>query len=1137
MKKRIIPFLTAFALTATMGLASCGEAGKSAYDLWLDAGNSGTVEEFLESLKGETGAQGEKGDKGDQGEKGEQGIQGEKGETGAQGEKGEQGIQGEKGEQGAQGEKGDKGDQGEQGIQGPQGEKGEDGKDGEDGLDGKDGEDGEDGAQGPIGPQGPQGEQGIQGPQGEKGEQGDKGEDGVGIEKVEYNAEGNLVITYTDGTTQEVVMPEAPVCEHASTIQLHKFDSTCNEIGYIISICLECNEFVVETIAIDETAHQWNDGEETLAPKCEVEGEMTYTCTVDGCGATYTEAIEALEHVYTNYVDNNDATCTAAGTQTATCDNGCGTTDTKATVELGHAYTVEVEVVAPTCEADGYTIYKCERCDATENRDVVAKLGHDYREVTVKEPSESICVSGGHKIVVCFNCSELDPSKPTVDIPGAGHFYVADSAEVVEYPTAEEAGMMMVECEVCGMLEIELPALTDEAYDKEISTEATCTVAEVATYSYTATAEISGSTITVVFEVEGAKLNHKHNGVEIDIDGETKASNVDKVFGNTPESCDPAAPAGKGAFTCDVCGIDYVVLVRGECKAEDKVLKEHKDATCTEAGYDIYECSVCGEVYEAEPIAMIPHSYTGEANLVIVNNVVTKVTWTCDYGCGTVKSVDVTDWTLDEGASKAPSCVEAGYEVYTYNYVNVEGETVPDTYTKPLEKLGHSYNGFVFSTDADYAYEWTKILEVFDANGNGKIDKGEEALQLFGNSPANCSTAGNGAFTCENGCGESWLIKFTGDHTWVKGETTAPTCEAEGYTVYTCSECGKSENRDKVPATGHAYAWSHTDNETKTIYLVCQNSEECAVKTVKAESWDLSVNNGLTTLPTCNTDGHTYLVYSYKDVEGNLVENQIMDLGVVPMTSHIHTYAEGVSFNENTIYVYSELLAEYGIDVDGEFKLNPAMWQTFGNAPATCTKNGSVAFACIACGESILLQVTGDCNNEHIIEKATCTADGREYDKCTVCGTETNNQVIPARGHSLPAKPVEVVKATAEQDGKYVVKCNCVANELYEACDLYEEIVVPAWNEETWAADGWMKQATVNATCQTNGYTGYGRYVVSSIAGVEQLWISLRVTIPAGEHTAEVPPAEQTWTYNGYIYTGYYCGTCQMMIVTNKVAA
>ena len=52
MKKRIIPFLTAFALTATMGLASCGEAGKSAYDLWLEAGNSGTVQEFLESLKG-----------------------------------------------------------------------------------------------------------------------------------------------------------------------------------------------------------------------------------------------------------------------------------------------------------------------------------------------------------------------------------------------------------------------------------------------------------------------------------------------------------------------------------------------------------------------------------------------------------------------------------------------------------------------------------------------------------------------------------------------------------------------------------------------------------------------------------------------------------------------------------------------------------------------------------------------------------------------------------------------------------------------------------------------------------------------------------------------------------------------------
>ena len=79
-------------LSVGMLFSSCtekGKDGKSAYEIAVNYGFTGTIEEWLESLKGETGAQGP------QGEKGEQGIQGEKGEQG------EQGPQGEKGESGA----------------------------------------------------------------------------------------------------------------------------------------------------------------------------------------------------------------------------------------------------------------------------------------------------------------------------------------------------------------------------------------------------------------------------------------------------------------------------------------------------------------------------------------------------------------------------------------------------------------------------------------------------------------------------------------------------------------------------------------------------------------------------------------------------------------------------------------------------------------------------------------------------------------------------------------------------------------------------------------------------------------------------------------------------------------------------
>ena len=71
-----------------------GSDGKSAYEIWLSLGNSGTETDFINSIKGE---------KGDRGEQGLQGVQGEKGDRGEQGLQGVQGEKGEKGSDGADG--------------------------------------------------------------------------------------------------------------------------------------------------------------------------------------------------------------------------------------------------------------------------------------------------------------------------------------------------------------------------------------------------------------------------------------------------------------------------------------------------------------------------------------------------------------------------------------------------------------------------------------------------------------------------------------------------------------------------------------------------------------------------------------------------------------------------------------------------------------------------------------------------------------------------------------------------------------------------------------------------------------------------------------------------------------------------
>ena len=59
-----------------------GAQGKSAYDLWLEAGNVGTEADFLLSLKGNQGETGPQGPKGDPGDTGPQGPKGDPGDPG-----------------------------------------------------------------------------------------------------------------------------------------------------------------------------------------------------------------------------------------------------------------------------------------------------------------------------------------------------------------------------------------------------------------------------------------------------------------------------------------------------------------------------------------------------------------------------------------------------------------------------------------------------------------------------------------------------------------------------------------------------------------------------------------------------------------------------------------------------------------------------------------------------------------------------------------------------------------------------------------------------------------------------------------------------------------------------------------------
>lgn len=135
-----------FSVEGVVNLEGGNGNGKSAYEIALDNGFVGSEIQWLLSLKGERGLQGEKGDQGLQGLKGDKGNDGTNGINGVngingksafeiavlngfsgtesdwilslKGQKGDVGATGAQGIQGIQGIQGVKGDTGLQGIQG-----------------------------------------------------------------------------------------------------------------------------------------------------------------------------------------------------------------------------------------------------------------------------------------------------------------------------------------------------------------------------------------------------------------------------------------------------------------------------------------------------------------------------------------------------------------------------------------------------------------------------------------------------------------------------------------------------------------------------------------------------------------------------------------------------------------------------------------------------------------------------------------------------------------------------------------------------------------------------------------------------------------------------------------------------------
>ena len=147
-------------------------------------------------------------------------------------------------------------------------------------------------------------------------------------------------------------------------------------IGVLLSVlCICCAAIGLTGCKKDKHIHAFDkqvitDEYKGTDATCTEAATYYYSCS---CGEKGTETFtsgNALGHSFTNYVSDNNATCTQDGTKTAKCDR-CNETETVKDIDskLHHSYTEQIVsdeyLAAPaTCTKKATYYYSC-KCGAT----------------------------------------------------------------------------------------------------------------------------------------------------------------------------------------------------------------------------------------------------------------------------------------------------------------------------------------------------------------------------------------------------------------------------------------------------------------------------------------------------------------------------------------------------------------------------------------------------------------------------------------------------------------------------------------------------------------------------------------------------------------------------------------------------
>ena len=462
-----------------------------------------------------------------------------------------------------------------------------------------------------------------------------------------------------------------------------------------------------------------------------------------------------------------------------------------------------------------------------------------------------------------------------------------------------------------------------------------------------------------------------------------------------------------------------------------------REPSCQQGGLELHSCTKCGSYY-TESTSMTGHRY--ETNIVASTCTKNGYTEHICIDCGYKYITDLTPLAKHDyrPTVTAPTCKTKGFT--TYKCRNCDDTYVGD-YTEPRGHKwdeGHTVTNLTCESEGVMEYHCKhcdeKMIQAISATGHTpgkaatctepqKCESCGAILELpTGHTYSEtvteptCTAMGFTTYNCEN-CDHSYIGNYT-DKTEHKCNSvvTPPTCTEMGYTTYTCEDCGDSYISDYTDKTEHKYNAVVTSPTCTEMGYTTYTCEDCG-DSYKSDYTEVLPHNynKQTIKPTCTSQGYT--IYTCPDCGKEYIGDE--------QEPTEHKYIPTVTAPTCTEMGYTTFTCEdCGKSYVADYTDAKGHNYEEKITTSTCTGIGYTTFTCKDCGISYIgnEQAKTAHDYETTVTAPTCTELGYTTYTCKNCGETYRADEVSAKGHKMSDWIIDV-PATIENEGSRHIEC------------------------------------------------------------------------------------------------------------------